>query len=53
MYVFNKTDGTPYRTVFSPREIARMYCYDAWDDHGNRCIILTEETDFRTFEYQQ
>lgn len=53
MYAFAKNDGTAYRTAFSPREIARMYCYDAWDDAGNRCIILTDETDFKTFEYQQ
>lgn len=54
MYAFTKiTDSTPYRTEFSPREIARMYCFDAWDDKGNRIVILTGEVDFKSFEYQQ
>ena len=53
MYAFAKKDGTPYRTAFIPREIAQMYCFDSWDDEGNRIVILTEEVDFKSFEYQQ
>jgi hypothetical protein len=45
------------RQRLSVREIARMYCYDAWDDAGNCCVILTarrpgDETNFKTFKYQ-
>lgn len=53
MYTFDTNDGRTYQTAFSPWEIASMYCYDAWDDSGNRYVVLTDETDFKTFEYNQ
>lgn len=53
MYGFTKMDGTPYRTAFSPREIAKMYCFDAWDNEGNSIVVWTDDIDFKSFEYQQ
>lgn len=53
MYAFDTYDKQTYHTAFSPREVARMYCFDAWDGAGNRYVVLTENTDFKTFEYQQ
>ena len=53
MYKFQTIDGQVFSTVFSPHEIAEMWCYDAYDEEGNSYVVLTTETNFRTFQYNQ
>ena len=50
-YCFLHISGKTFRTRFSPREIAHRYCFDAMDEKGQLKVVLTEEVDFKTFEY--
>jgi hypothetical protein len=53
MYEFSMTDGLVFTTSFSPRELTKFYCFDAFDREGNRIVILTENVDFKSFQYNQ
>ncbi len=50
MYEFLTTDGRTFSTAYSPREIAKLWCFDAYDQAGNSHVILSEETNFKTFQ---
>ncbi len=51
LYCFTLLTGENYRTRFSPKAIAGMYCFDAIDEQGNLKVILTGQVDFKSFEY--
>lgn len=53
MYSFATTAGHFFRTLYSPRQIAGMYCFDAIDDNNNLKVVLAREVDFTSFEYLQ
>ena len=53
MYEFLTIDGRALSTAFNPREIATQWCFDAYDEDGNSHVILTAETNFKTFQYNQ
>jgi hypothetical protein len=51
LYCFALLTGEGYRTRYSPKAIAGMYCFDAIDGQGNLKVILTEQVDFKSFEF--
>lgn len=53
MYSFATTAGNFFRTLYSPKEIAQMYCFDAIDEWNNLRVILSKDVDFRSFEFMQ
>lgn len=53
MYSFATCAGDFFRTLYSPKQIAAMYCFDAIDDNDNLKMVLAREVDFTSFEYLQ
>ncbi|QHT70951.1 hypothetical protein GXP67_32045 [Rhodocytophaga rosea] len=53
MYSFATSAGNSLRTLYSPRQIANMYCFDAIDDKNNLRVVLSRDVDFTSFEYLQ
>jgi len=53
MYSFATTAGNFLRTLYSPKQIANMYCFDAIDDNNNLKVVLAREVDFTSFEFLQ
>ncbi len=51
LYLFRLMNGKTLRTRFSPREISCRYLFMALDERGNVRVVLSEEVDFKTFEY--
>lgn len=38
-------------TEFSPRQISKMYCFDAFDRDKNRIIIRSKDVRYASFEF--
>ncbi len=53
MYNFATTAGNFFRTIYSPKQIAHMYCFDAIDEWDNLRVVLSKDVDFQSFEFLQ
>ena len=53
MYQFNTKAGEKYYTVYSPSEIRNFYCFDCFDDLGNRKVLETKEIVYASFKYDR
>jgi hypothetical protein len=51
LYSFATIAGVFFRTRYSPKKIAQMYCFDAIDEWGNLRVVLSDDVDFRSFEF--
>jgi hypothetical protein len=53
MYQFNTKTGKKYYTFYSPSEIRNFYCFDCFDDLGNRKVLETKEIEYSSFKYDR
>jgi hypothetical protein len=53
MYQFNTKVGEKYYTFYSPSEIRNFYCFDCFDNLGNRKVLETKEIDNTSFKYDR
>ena len=53
MYQFHTKEGEKYFTFYSPNEIRKYYCFDCFDDEGNRKALETKEIDYSSFKFDR
>ncbi len=53
MYQFSTNEGERYFTFYSPAEIRKYYCFDCFDDSGNRKSLETKEVDYSSFKFDR
>jgi hypothetical protein len=53
MYQFSTKEGERYYTFYSPVEIRKYYCFDCYDDSGNRKALETKEIDYYSFKFDR
>ena len=49
-YAFKTKNEKSYETNFSPKEIAKFQCFDAYRQ-GESEVLLAKDVDFTTFYY--
>ena len=53
MYQFQTKKGERYFTIYSPNEIRKFYCFDCFDDLGNRKVLETKVIDYSSFKFDR
>ena len=51
MYRFLSFEHGWLSTQYSPKEIAKFYCFDAFDEIGDLVVVTADDVDFKSFEY--
>jgi hypothetical protein len=51
MYIFKTISDKTYFTKYSPLEISKLQCFDAFDCIGDCFVIPVSEVNFKSFEF--
>ena len=52
VYSFQTKNGKKYETAYSPKEISKYQCFDAFRN-GESKIILTKDVNFKSFSVEE
>lgn len=51
MYYFLTFSEQSLSTQYSPLEISQKFCFDAFDENGNRLVINSSDVNFKSFYF--